>query len=258
MIASMGIEQYSRSRRVARMAGLFTASLLMLGLSVNAGSLTTNPVVQIGNGGDHNVSVYPGKAAYDGLVSGVFGDGTVLDYRFVNNETLLTGGYANGGEEYVSTFTPSGGLTDYEMYHADVWTSTDPGPLSGGIPDFSSTADVGGTNNTMSGQTVMDGTIDVSKLSDGRVYVLCGSYDSFFTVSLTMSGVGQTNLMVSTVVDPPPNRNKYVIEFDFENPSHAYDSVAFNYTGSAGNRARFMGVVLDGTPPPQGTVITLY
>ncbi len=242
-------------RRVKLSCWVILAAAAAVG--VQSATLTNSPAIQIGNGAAHNISVYPGKAAYDGLASGVFGDGTVLDYRFFNNETLASGGYANGGGTFVSDITYSGGLTDYAMDWADVWTATDPGALTAGIPAFDSAADFGGTNKTMSGQTVVDGSVDISRLITGSVYVLCGSYESIFSVTLVMSGAGQPSLTNSVSIDPPPSRNKYILAFHFDDSAGLYQTIAYNYTGSAGNRARFMGVIIDGETPPAGTVLII-
>jgi len=219
-------------------------------------TLTTNAPVLLGSATGMKVSVYPGKAAYkSSSVSGVFGDGTVIDYRLYNNATLASGGYASGGGGRVSTITTNGGLTDYNMDYTDVWTLNDPGTLSGGIPDFLSTADF--TNATMSGIQGVTGTVSVAGLVTGTVYVLCGSYDNIFTVTATLSGSGQPDVTNSITIDPAVSRNTYIMSFGFEDPNGDYDTIMYSYYGTAGNRARFMGVIIDGKTPPAGTVLII-
>jgi hypothetical protein len=234
----------------ARAFYLSIGVLLLMAMSpAAAATLSTNVVVLLGSNSGHNLSVYPGKAAYDGSSSGVLGDGTVLDYRFFNNTTISSGGYANGLSTRLSDATTSGGLTDYNMDYADVWTTSDPGTLTAGIPDFSTTADFGGATKTMSGQQYVDSTADISGLGTGTVYVLCGHYNNSFTVEAIMSGSGQTPITNTTTVVPPSTRNKYLVSFDFDDPTDVYDTISVSYSGAAGNRARYMGVILDGEAP---------
>ncbi len=68
--------------------------LALVGGAAQAGALTEadhDKVANAFNAGSLDVSVYDGKARYDGdqLVGGpkTFGDGTVLDYRFVETPT---------------------------------------------------------------------------------------------------------------------------------------------------------------------------
>jgi hypothetical protein len=201
---------------------------------------------RISNNTDFNVSVYPGKAAYDGDLSGAFGDGTILAYRFYDNATLPSGGYATDGGGLISTVTYSGIAGSSEFERGDVWTVTDPGALTGDIPGFSSTADFGGATTTISGGYNVNGTINLSSLINGTAYILVGGYDTPFTVSLTMSGAGQPNVVQSINIDPTTTRNLYVIAVEFDDPANVYTSISYSYTGSASNRSRFMGVVLDG------------
>ncbi len=228
----------------------------VLAMPANAASLTTNAPVLLGSAAGMKVSVYPGKAAYkSSSVSGVLGDGTVIDYRLYNNATLASGGYVSGDGGRISTVTTNGGLTDYNMDYTDVWTLTDPGALSNGIPDFLSTADF--TNATMSGIQGVTGTVSVAGLVTGTVYVLCGSYDSIFTVTATLSGSGQPDVTNSITIDPAVSRNTYILSFNFDDPNDDYDTITYSYYGTFGNRARFMGVIIDGKKPPAGTLILI-
>lgn len=236
-------------------AGL--AIVLLNPVSAPGAILNTNPVLQVCNGAAYKLSVYPGKAAYTGLVAGVFGDGTVLDYRLYNNTSLTNGGYASGGGGRVGTISYAGGLTDYNMDLGDVWNATDPGPLTNGIPAFSTIADVGGTNQTMSGQQYVTNTVNIANMATGTVYVLCGSYQNSFTVTLTMQGSGQPDLVQQFSIVPPSTRNTYITSAAFANPDNTYTTIRIGYACTAGNRARYMGVILDGVSPPSGSALRL-
>lgn len=216
---------------------------------MNAATLTSNSNVLIGSNSDHEISVYSGKAAYDGLSSGVFGDNTILDYIFFNNDTISTGGYADGGKGFLSEITLDSGQNTYNLDRLDLWTVTDPGSVTVGIPDFSTTADYGGATLTGSGRVGATGNIDISQLQSGNVYVLCGHYENPFTVTVTMTGPGQPDIVVSSTIDPPNARQDYVVAFDFDNTGLLYDLITYDYQGGASNRSRFTGIVLDGKPP---------
>ncbi|PXA04643.1 hypothetical protein DDZ13_05580 [Coraliomargarita sinensis] len=200
----------------------------------------------ISSNSNFDLYVFPGKAGYSGDAGGAFGDGTVEAYAFFNNATT---GFPGSVNKYVSggsavTMDTWSAVTDFADFdRGDVWTTNDPD---------SQAANYGGTTETISGAYEASGTIDISSYSSGTVYVLLGGYDTPFDLSLTMNGSGQDPVVDSMPqIDPPATRNLYVVAFDFENTGLAYDSITYAYTGSAANRSRFMGVVVDGA---QGSV----
>ena len=212
-------------------------------------SITNTAVTLIDSGSvSHEVSVYPGKARYSGShASGTFGDGTVMDYRFFSNASSNMG-YAAGAEGRISAITYATG-NDYNTDIPDVWTSNDP-----------DSAPANFTNATTSGRNDVAGTIDVNRVVNGTVYVLCGGFSygvNAFRVDVTMTGDGQPPLMSNISQIPAQSRNTYAVVFEFQNEAQRYDRISFSYDHDAGNRSRFMGIVLDGEGPPQGTVIIL-
>ncbi|MCF7957465.1 MAG: hypothetical protein K9M57_03345 [Phycisphaerae bacterium] len=86
------------------MALLFTAN------PASAAELIHDETVRVStNGSAFNVSVYPGKASYsgtvDGVVEGVFGDGTVLDYALYWSTGDAMAAYAEGAESLIGSAT---------------------------------------------------------------------------------------------------------------------------------------------------------
>jgi hypothetical protein len=75
-----------------------------------------------------------------------------------------------------------------------------------------------------------------------------GSYANPNTVALTMTGAGQTTLTAEHTEDPPSTNQAWISEFTFANAS-LYDTISWTYTNTDtdASRARFMGVILDGT-----------
>ena len=207
-------------------------------------TIDAGPTVEVSdNHSVFNVSVFPGKAGYDdGVDSGVFGDGTVLDYRFFNNEgtTFNNAGYADGGAGLVSeaTATNSDGTNGGALDWADVWTTSDP---DADPADF--------TSDTFARSQGVTGTIDISGLESGELYFIYGSFENPNTVALTMTGAGQPDLTAEFTIDPPGVNKAWISEFTFENAAF-YDTISWTYTNTDtdGSRARFMGVVLDGQP----------
>jgi alpha-galactosidase len=217
--------------------------------------------VKISGGSNFNVSVFDGKAGYAGTgstygsVSGTFGDGTVEAYLFLNNVATGSPGeiapYASTGSAITYNWSAVSGFAEFER--ADVWTNNDPGTsFSGGDP-----ADFGGSVETISGGYEVDGTIDISRFISGTVYVLCGGFENPFQVDLVMSGGGQPDVNAgSGSIDPDADRNMYVLAFPFDNSTEAYETIAYAYTGSVGNRSRFMGVVVDGERVPGPVLVS--
>jgi len=191
---------------------------------------------------EFNISVYPGKASYsnfDGSVTGVFGDGTVLGYRFFNSDGTVLSSYADDGSGIVAPVVspPDVDVGGSESW-ANVWTTTDPGV------DFANAADI--TEDTLTRSRNITGTIDISSLSSGTVYVIFGANRNWATVTLTMSGAGQTDIQAEYYIDPPNDKNRmWVSSFDFSD-AEGYETITYAYTYANADRCRFMGVIIDG------------
>jgi len=229
---------------------LAVVAMAFLGLTathqVSAAELTHVVTVEVSdNHSAFNLSVYPGKASYDdGTDSGVFGDGTVVDYRFFNSPGNVFSTYADGGAGIVGTATATNSSGNGEDW-ANVWTTNDPGiNFSGGDPANFIDPD----DDTFARSQGITGTVDISGLGSGTLYFIYGSYQNPNTVALTMSG-GCTDLTESHTEDPPAVNKGWISSFDFAD-ADAYDTITYTYTNTDtdGSRARFMGVIVDGVP----------
>ena len=241
-------------------AGRVTFLATMLAIPAHAADLTLGSRVLVSeNNSNFNISVFPGSASYDdsgrdanavGLAN-TFGDGTVTDYNFIGNagtgSALTT--YADGGAGLIATPTaPPANVHGNGEDWADVWTSSDP-------VGFTTTRDhkptgVAGAANTFARCAELNGTIDLTTLTDGILYFMHGTYVNRWTLTVTMSGPGQPDIVATdTQASNGPGRNfGWVTDFTFSDAS-GYTTISYNYTHGDrdGSRARFMGVVLDGT-----------
>jgi hypothetical protein len=90
---------------------LLMTTLSMMVITAPAADLTLGSRVQVStNNVDFNISVFPGKAGYEGddetpVTSGTFGDGTILDYRFFSSSGAVISSYADGGAGLVGMAT---------------------------------------------------------------------------------------------------------------------------------------------------------
>ena len=238
--------------RLHLIAVVWIGILVLATNSAHAADFTFGTSVEVSNNhSTFNLSVFPGKAGYsDGVDSGVFGDGTVLDYRFFdtqgteNGEVFTEAGYANGEAGLVgnATATHSSGLNGGALHWADVWTTSDPGTnyTDGDPANF--------TRDTFARAQGIEGAIDISELSEGNLYFIHGSYHNPWTISLTMTGAGQADVTFAHTEDPPNTVNMaWISSFDFSDAG-AYDTLTWEYTNTDtdGSRARFMGVILAG------------
>lgn len=257
--------------------------LLLLSLSgffafagnLPAASLTAESRTLVSsNNANFDLSVFPGNAKYnDRGVGGsepgnptfqqVLGDGTVLSHNFVGN---------SGSGSELTTYSSSGTRTPTPVRvgptasthgngedWANVWVSSDPGAginFSGSPKDHNPTG-VAGAANTFARVVAADGTIDISGLSSGQIYFPVGSFNNGWTLTLTMEGDGQPDLQAVDSEGGIGNINRgWISEFSFVNEGQ-YDSISYEWRhqdldGSPGSRARFMGVILDGTSAPTG------
>jgi len=225
--------------------------VILTAAPVNAAVLTLDETIEVWHqdiGGTFDLSVYPGMESYSGklgAVTGDFGDGVVRDYRFfytVDGDDMFS--YADGGAGVVEPVpSPPPENVSGNQNWADVWTTSDPGVGFVNPADF--------TNPTIACAQNIVGTIDISLLTSGTVYVIYGSYQNPNTISLTMSGPGQTDLVQSHPEDPPARNILWMSVFSFSDAS-AYDTITYTYTNTDvdASRARFMGVILAGVADP--------
>jgi VCBS repeat-containing protein len=189
-----------------------------------------------------DLSVFPGKAGYDdGVDTGVFGDGTVLDYRFFNSPGSVFTSYADGGAGLVGSATATNSSGNGENW-ADVWTTNDPGV------NFSGGDAANFVAPTFARSQGITGTIDVSSLASGSLDFMYGSFTNPSTITLTMTGANQTDVVVQHVEDPVNGINKgFITNFTFADAEN-YSLITYTYTNTDtdGSRARFMGVIIDG------------
>ena len=238
----------NRIKTVLTFAIVAMAVLVLTAATASAAVLTHDATVEVSD--DHSmfdVSVFPGKAGYDdGIDSGVFGDGTVLDYRFFNhypdNLTFNGTGYVDGGADLISeaTATNTSDTNGGALGWADVWTTNDPDADPANF-----------TTETIARAQGVLGTVDISRMKSGTLYFIYGSYEDLNTVALTMSGPGQPDILADHTEDPPLVNKAWISSFDFSDAG-AYDTISYSYTNTDtdASRARFMGVIVDGVTDP--------
>ena len=237
----------TRTRTVWSLAVVAMAILLTTAHQVSAAELTHEATVQVSdNESVYNLSVFPGKAGYSNdTVSGVFGDGTVVDYRFFTADADAVWSWIDGGEGRIADITSPpaanvAGAVNNSQNWPDVWVTGDPDVDAA---DF--------TTDTQAGAQNITGTIDVSGLGTGVLYFMHGTYHDAFALSLTMSGTGQPDIEAEYADDPENTVNMgWVTSFTFSTGG-AYNTITYSYTNNDadGSRARFMGVIVDGGDP---------
>lgn len=226
-------------------------------------SLIFNSETLISSGGNFNISLYDGSASYGGLASGTFGDGTAEAYYLVSNN-LVSGvtplnRYAEKNGSLMPTPSNTNATTTGSTFtNANVFTTNDPGVGFSGTPNFA----VGAL--TVSGAYNVDGTIDISGFSSGTVYLLAGAYQNTIQMDLAMTGSGQTTLNAINgslrTTNTATTRNMYVFAYSFDNTGNLYDEISYSFLNSgsnASNRARFMGVIIDGVAVPEPSAALL-
>jgi len=254
-----------------RTAFILPAAVCLMALPCHAATLTFGSQTLVSsNNANFDISVFPGNAKFnDRGVGGtepgapttqyLLGDGTVLDYNFVGNagtgSPLAT--YASGGAGLIPT--PTSGAANVHGNGEDwanVWTTNDPGAgidFSGSTKNHNPTG-IAEAVNTFARSAEVDGTIDISGLASGQIYIGHGTFINNWTITLTMTGPGQTDVVATETqgANGPGTNFGWISEFNFTNEGQ-YDTIAYNYSNADrdGSRARFMGVVLDGTAIPE-------
>jgi len=256
---------------------LVVAMAVIVGASMNpvsAATLTLDETVEISyNKSEFNISVYPGNASYSGTnmagdaVTGVFGDGTVSAYDFINQDpvTFAVSSYANDGSGTIAHAVATVDVdTKPSESWANVWTASDPG-----VDPADYAFGVDGT--VLRGMNIT-GTIDISDMSSGTAYVLFGGIKQLVTLTATMSGAGVDDKVAEYTIDllttnPAGKNHIWASSFVFSD-AEGYDTITYHYTHDGeSKRGRFMGAIIDGTalitepisiPVPNGDFETMY
>ncbi len=251
-------------KRKGKLMLLVVAMAVIVGASMNpvsAALLTLDETVLISfHKSEFNISVNPGNASYSGSwetdvegvyesVTGVFGDGTVSSYRFFTVDVDVTAliSYADDAGIVAPVVSPIAEDLNGSESWANVWTATDPGV------DFANPADI--TENTLARANNIIGTIDISDMSSGTAYVIFGGIKETITLTLTMSGAGQTDIPAVYSIDLPTGSDPlaknyfWVSNFDFSD-AEGYDTITYDYNTTLTKRGRFVGVVAAPVPEP--------
>ena len=253
-------------KRKGKLMLLVVAMAVIVGASMNpvsAGLLTLDDTVEISyNKSEFNISVYPGNASYSGTnmagdaVTGVFGDGTVSAYEFINQDpvTFAVSPYANDGSGTIAHSVAQGDV-DVKPSEpwANVWTASDPGVDPA---DFAFGVD----RTVLRGRNVT-GTIDIDDMSEGTAYVLWGGIKQLINLTATMSGDGVEDKVaeseIQLITGNAGKNHIFASSFVFTD-ADAYDTITYFYShdGEA-KRGRFMGSILTDTVVPEPATLSL-
>jgi hypothetical protein len=213
---------------------------------------------------DGDISVYDGAAKWQGVTdssgstqsSGTFGDGTVLDYRFVGTTRTSSAmtEHANGGGAYLTSAFTVGtyGTSGAANTGLGVWTTTDPGSF-----DTTPDSDAWGADHATGGDQI-SGVIDVSGLASAQIYFIYGSYKNAATIDLGTTVAGSDLGTLSLPYDGPDSDRLVIQEVTIDNDDGSYGIINFNYSAQANaGRGRFSGVIVDGVavPEPSSTAL---
>jgi hypothetical protein len=247
------------------LASKFFAFASVLTLQLHAADLTIGSRILVSeNNQNFNISVFDGAASADNtgttitnpaLETVTFGEGTVLDFNFFHspNETVVS--YAKGEAGLIGDATsPAENINGSGENWSNVWTTTDPVGFTT-TKDFNS----GTVPNTFARSANITGTIDISGLNEGVLYIPHGTYINQWELTLTMSGPGQADIaaMDAQTANGPGTNFGWITDFSFADAA-AYDTITYTYTNrdADGSRARFMGVILVGVEDPKEMRIT--
>jgi hypothetical protein len=190
----------------------------------------------------------------------------VISYKWIggtNND--ISGVAVSGGEAARITYATSDTTFDgFGQQQLKLWTTTDPGAdiATGGADPYNATADTGGGGYRYIGGAI--GTVDISGLVTGSVYVFYGAFNATPTVSAVMRDTDgpapDITITNAHLNGDAANRTEYyVAELQFVNDA-GYDEIEYTHLANgvdyAGN-GRGLGTLLTGssTLPVPFTII---
>lgn len=248
----------NRRNKIKTVLTFAVVAIAMVAMAASAGAaeLTerfTDMIMSYSTGKvEFSLSVYPGKTFYSGTgdygdVSGDFNGspGEMYGYRLFNDGggSLVTIAQSDPNDGGYGLIGPATGtvIGGNKGYPGAVWTTSDPDVNS---PDFSNTDPNSLPSNFVKLFTAT-GTINISRLSSGIVYLIWGGYKETTSVDLTMSGTGQPDLIILDSNEHNYYRDElFVSGFDFTGAGD-YETITYTVSGTE-KHARFLGVVIDG------------
>jgi hypothetical protein len=244
------------------------ALTILLVLPAHSATLTLGARTLVSsNNANFDISVFPGAAGYnDRGVGGTepgtptftntMGDGTVTAYNFFHSPANVMTSYVSDGGRIPLPVVPTANLNGAGENWSNVWTATDPA-------GFTSTKDFtnGTVPNTFARSADVTGSIDLSGLASGQIYIPHGTFINQWSLTLTMTGPGQPDIVVADAdtVNGPGTNFGWVTDFSFSTDG-VYDNINYYYFNADrdGSRARFMGVILDGVAIPEPSAAALF
>jgi hypothetical protein len=247
--------------------------LIVSAIAAQGASLTMGARTNVSqNNANFDISVNGDLRYNDRGVGGVepgapttdYSFGAVVSYNFVGNNgtgsPLTT--YASGGSRTPTPTAPGANVHGPGEEWSNVWTTNTPGSgidFSGGDAKNHNPTGIAGATNTFSRAALVDGTIDISGLDAGQVHFPHGTFINQWSLTLTMTGAGQSDLVVAdaATVNGASRNFGWISDFTFDNTGDLYDTISYNYTNADadGSRARFMGVIVTEVPEPSGVVL---
>lgn len=236
-----------------------TASLLGAAAETQAATLVEGEFQVMGDvnaeaADNPGISVTPGSEGYstgtDGLGTGGL-DGSfnapILDYAFYKTGSGSLVESLGGAAPLIGPAVNSGG-TSSDVTTLDIWATTTPNATLSN-PD----------QNTWARPQDVTGTVDISTLSSGSLYMFFGTriVPDNYDITFTLSGVGQPDVSLSelgilnTDQGGISNNTWFVYRADFADAAD-YDTLTFTYDAAHTNNAaqsRFGGVVLTAEIP---------
>lgn len=245
---------------IALAAGSAHAATLVSGGTDHlvAGDVNDDYVISVNanNSGYANTFSASSNAAFVGTTINESFNGSIEGYRFVNvtgtpgNRTLTTV-VESGGIVAQMTSTDeddNDGFDSFGQNALDGYTITDPGAnllAPTGANDF--TAGIRDLSD-------FSGTVDISGITEGSIYLFYGQYNAGGGLSLTatMSGTALSDISTANLfsgVSPVGNQNIFVTRMDFVNDL-GYETISYTSNGS-----RLVGLVVTNTIPEPSTAI---
>ncbi len=176
---------------------------------------------------------------------------------FYQSATNTIGSYTSSGTR-VSIPTPLTG-TGGNSSNLKLWTTTNPDSVAGAPVDYATTPNH--ALNTMVLTYNASGTIDISGLEQGTIYFFYGAYRNTPQFDFTMSGSGQTDIVLLDVGDNDfANNNEfYSYALDFDNTGDLYDTISYTFSIPEVNngRGRLGGIVITAPIPEPASLAVL-
>lgn len=214
---------------------------------VGGGNADDDYLISVNTNNAGYANTYSGGTSLTGTINKSFNN-PIVGYRFVNTSSgpAINSVLESGGIVSLMTTTDTS-FDSFGQNDGAFYTTTDPGS--------NLLSPTGSANSTAPGirdLSDFSGSVDISGITEGSIYMFYGQWGNVATLNATMSGTALTDINSGNLfsgVTAVAQQNIFVTRIDFVNDL-GYETISYTSNGS-----RLVGAVVTAVPEPSAALL---